>query len=162
MNYLINLLEGEAETTIKGLNLSNDNYKIALNMLTERYGDEQIIISSLMNKLLNLEGTHRFSNIKELRILYDTIETQVRCLNSMGLQAKNYGSMLIPVIMTKLPQEIKLIITRQFGKDIWDIDLILNAFKNELEIREKLLFTDNIENSEIPQASTLMTGNKFW
>ena len=162
MNYLINLLEGEAETTIKGLNLSNDNYKIALNMLTERYGDEQIIISSLMNKLLNLEGTHRFSNIKELRILlYDTIETQVRCLNSMGLQAKNYGSMLIPVIMTKLPQEIKLIITRQFGKDIWDIDLILNAFKNELEIREKLLFTDNIENSEIPQASTLMTGNKF-
>ena len=60
-----------------------------------------------MNKLLNLEGTTNFSNIKDLRILYDTIETQVRSLNSLRLDPKSYGPMLIPVVMSKLPQEKK-------------------------------------------------------
>ena len=48
MNYLVNLVEGE---TLKGLQLSNNNYKIVLKMLEERYGDEQILISSHMSKL---------------------------------------------------------------------------------------------------------------
>ena len=103
MNYLLNLVEGEAEKTLKGLQLSNNNYKVALEMLENRYGDEQTLISSHMNKLLNLEGSSGFTDIKELRGLYDTIATQIRSLNSIGLNEKNYGPMLIPVIMSKLP-----------------------------------------------------------
>ena len=55
MNYLVNLVEGE---TLKGLQLSNNNYTIVLKMFEERYGDEQILISSHMSKLLNLEASH--------------------------------------------------------------------------------------------------------
>ena len=35
----------------------------------------------------------------------------------------NYGPMLIPVVMSKLPENLKLNITRKFGQDLWDINL---------------------------------------
>ena len=51
--------------------------------------------------------------------------------------------MLAPVIMSKLPQEIKLILTRKFGKDIWAIDKLLTSLREEVEAREKVVLTDN-------------------
>ena len=53
----------------------------------------------------------------------------------------NYGPMLIPVVMSKLPENLKLNITRQFGQDLWDIKLILESFKNELAVLEKINLT---------------------
>ena len=49
MNYLINFVEGQAAETIKGLYLKNDNYLIALDLLKERFGDDQYIISAHIN-----------------------------------------------------------------------------------------------------------------
>ena len=55
MNYLINLVSGEAENCINGLCLCNENYTIALDLLKERYADKQVLISSHMNKLLEIK-----------------------------------------------------------------------------------------------------------
>jgi hypothetical protein len=43
-NYLRNKLTGEARSSIEGLTLSNDNYKVALKILHARYGNKQEII----------------------------------------------------------------------------------------------------------------------
>ena len=48
------------------------------------------------------------------------------------------------MLMTKLPNKLKLIISRQFGKNIWEITEILNLFRNELEAREKIDIEDNL------------------
>ncbi|XP_066915771.1 uncharacterized protein [Clytia hemisphaerica] len=52
--------------------------------------------------------------------------------------------------MSKLPQEIKLLLTRKFGKDVWAIDKLLEALQQEVEAREKVLLTENegVENYE--------------
>ena len=81
MNYLSNLVKGEAESTIRGLTLCNDNYKICLKMLQDRYGDPQVLISAHMNKLLNLEKIRNLHDLKALRSLCDQVEAQVRSLN---------------------------------------------------------------------------------
>ena len=143
MTYLVTLCQGEAELCIQGMSISNENYDTALRMLKERFGDEQILISAHMNKLLNLETTSNFINIKELRSLYNDIEVQIRSLRGIGLEEKRYGPMLAPVIMSKLPQEIKLILTRKFGKEIWAIDKLLYSLREEVEAREKVILTEN-------------------
>ena len=143
MTYLVTLCQGEAELCIQGMSISNENYDTALRMLKERFGDEQILISAHMNKLLNLETTSNFINIKELRSLYNDIEVQIRSLRGIGLEEKRYGPMLAPVIMSKLPQEIKLILTRKFGKEIWAIDKLLYSLREEVEAREKVTLTEN-------------------
>ena len=43
-----------------------------------------------------------------------------------------YGLMLIPVVMSKLPEYFKL----TTGQDLWDIKLILESFKNKLAVLE--------------------------
>ena len=52
-----------------------------------------------------------------------------------------YGLMLIPVVMSKLPEYFKLTTTQKFGQDLWDIKLILESFKNKLAVLEKLSLT---------------------
>ena len=108
MNYLINFVEGQAAETIKGLSLKNDNYLIALDLLKERFGDDQAIISAHMSKLLSVERVKNISDTKGLRKLTDVVKSQIRGLNSVGIEAKNFGPLLIPVVFSKIPDEIKL------------------------------------------------------
>ena len=60
----------------------------------------------------------------------------------------SYGPMLIPVVILKLPENLKLTITRQFSQDLWDIKLILESFKNELAVLEKLSLTKAADKDE--------------
>ena len=117
-NYLLSYLTGEALKTVQGLKLSEPNYSAAIEMLQERYGDKQVLISTHMNKLLNLSNSGNLNDLKYLRQLYNNIDTQVRSLTSLGVDSDSYGPMLIPAVMSKLPENLKLNITRQFGQDL--------------------------------------------
>ena len=77
MNYLLSYLTGEALKTVQGLKLSEPNYSAAIEMLQERYGDKQVLISTHMNKLLNLSNSGNLNDLKYLRQLYNNIDTQV-------------------------------------------------------------------------------------
>ena len=70
-----------------------------------------------------------------LRQLYDLIESQVRSLKSIGVSPNSYGSRLSSVVMSKLLQDLRLMISREV-KDGWDLDRILEVFPSELEARE--------------------------
>ena len=59
----MSLMEGEAELTLKGFALTDNNYKEALETLNRRFGDEQIIITSHMNKLLALPAAESLDDI---------------------------------------------------------------------------------------------------
>ena len=107
-------------------------------MLQGRYGDKQVLISTHMNKLLKLSNSRNSDDPKNLRQLYNNIDTQVHSLSSLGVDPDSYDPMLIPVIMSKLPENLKLNITRQFNQDLWDIKLVLESFENDLASVEKL------------------------
>ena len=51
----------------------------------------------------------------------------------MRIEAKNFGPLLIPVVLSKIPDEIKLIISRKFGKDVWNAEMILEILETELQ-----------------------------
>ena len=69
-------------------------------MLQERYGDKQVLISTHMNKLLNLSYSGNLNDLKYLRQLYNNIDTQVCRLTSLGTDPDSYGPMLIPAVMS--------------------------------------------------------------
>ena len=96
--YLQSYVRDEAQQAIQGLPLSGENYNKAWELLTERFGNSQLIRSSLMNKLIKLEKPSNGS-AKELRKLYDTIESNVRALKSTGIEKETLGPMLIPIVL---------------------------------------------------------------
>lgn len=127
-------------------------------MLDKRFGNKQLVISSHVKKLLDLDLIDA-KNTKGLRTLYDKIETEVRSLDALGCDSANYGTMLIPIIMTKLPQDIKLVLSRKFDDNIWELRDILKELEKELSAREKVTETDeNFEGSNF-SAQALFSGN---
>ena len=122
MTYLRNLLQGPALASITGLALTNKNYKAALEILKRRYDNKQALISLHMRKLLSLEKIHSISKIEKLRQFFDNLEIQVRSLENLGISSNMYGPLLIPVILEKIPEELTLIVNRQFSNnDNWDV-----------------------------------------
>ena len=146
LNYLRSYLEGPAAATITGLALTKENYRIAVDLLRERFGNKQVIISSHMDSLLKIPRVTLASDIKRVRDVYDKIEINVRSLQALGIKSEMYGSLLIPVMMEKIPEEFRLVISRKMKSDTWDINELLDAFKEELEAREKSRFVGGSSN----------------
>ncbi|GBM84851.1 hypothetical protein AVEN_19847-1 [Araneus ventricosus] len=82
-SYLKGLLGGSAANAINGFTLSDENYDQALNLLKQRFDREELVINAHMAKLLNLLPVNDSNNIYGLRKLYDTVEVQIRSLESL-------------------------------------------------------------------------------
>ena len=136
-NYLISRLERSAAEAISGLTLTASNYEEAIEILKGRFGNKQQIINRHMEILLNLDTVTSHQNMRSLRKLHDTVESNVRSLKSLGVPRESYGGLLSSILMNKLPQEFRLVITREMGNDDWQLDQLLTIFKRELEARER-------------------------
>ena len=134
-NYLRSLLEGPAAKSIQGLPLTESNYNSAKQILEGRFGRTQQVISAHMDDLLKIQACSG-DKISHLRAVYDKIHINVRGLESLGVTADQYGSFLIPVIMSKLPAEVRLQVARVTAKEIWEVQEILTVIKAEVEARE--------------------------
>lgn len=64
-NYLRSLLEGTAYDAIAGLALTAANYDEAIEILTKRFGNKQLIISKHMESLLHVTPLTTISEISE-------------------------------------------------------------------------------------------------
>ena len=78
-----------------------------------------------MNELLNIKKVERDRDLQGLRRLDDDIESHVRSLRSLDVGDDNYGSLLTPIIMERLPHQFKLTISKQVGDDTWDLTQLL-------------------------------------
>ena len=72
----------------------------------------------------------------QLRYLYDKISVNVRGLEALGIKSAQYGSLLIPVIMSKLPPDIRIHVARNTSQDVWEIEPLLDLLQREIEARE--------------------------
>ena len=97
------------------------NYEAALKILQDRFGKRQQIISAHMDDLLKLPFCADCKP-QQLCNIYDKIYVNVRGLEALGISSSQYGSFLIPVIMSKLPAEVRLQIARVSARDVWEVD----------------------------------------
>ena len=139
--YLNSLLEGSASESVAGLRLTAANYNEAVTILQRRFGDTDQIVSKHMEALLTLEGVTSQNNLKALRRLHDQVESQVRGLRALGIPAESYGSLLSPVILSKLPQEFRVIVSRQVREGRWHLDELMRTIDVEIKARERALNT---------------------
>ena len=78
-----------------------------------------------MEKLANLRLVSSDANITGLRKLFDEKESNVRRLEKLGIEANSYGSLLVPIIMNRLPHQLKLDASRNLSSDLWDLTELL-------------------------------------
>ena len=134
-NYLKSLLACSALEAIAGLTLSASNYGEAIAILERRFGNRQQIIDKHMDQLLNVNPVTSGNNLAGLRHLFNTTETHIRGLKSLGVTANSYGSLLSSVLLKKLPADIRLLISRRVSEKDWSLDAILKELQEELQAR---------------------------
>ena len=137
-------------------------------MLEKRFGNKQQIISRHMDTLLNLEAVTSPQNTRALRKLYNKLETNVRGLDALGVKAESYGTLLATVLVRKLPQELRLIVSRQESGE-WTISSLLKILGEELEARKRTVmprephpsqFAAPKKGNECPTSIALISGSR--
>ena len=55
----------------------------------------------------------------------------------------SYGNLLSSLFMNRLPQELRLIVSRQVGEAEWQIDEIMRIVEREISARERAFMPSN-------------------
>ena len=100
-----------------------------------------------MDVLLQLEGVNSSLDIKGLRHLYDKVEAQVTSLKAHR--------------MSKLPQDLCLMVSREVSRDEWDFEAILKVIEKEVEARERAVESSVTKKNvrSVPIAASLLAGS---
>ena len=141
--YLKASLTGKAAETIAGLPLTSANYDSAWVLLEKQFGDKQRLIANFMNKLVKISSVAESRDVARLRGFLGQVEVIIRGLQSLSVDESTFGSLLIPILLGKLPEDIKLQVTRLISSEIWDLREVLQLLSKEIEAREKCAFSTN-------------------
>ena len=98
-------------------------------------GNVQQIVSSHMERFAKLPNISSDSYLTEIRKFYDEIQSHVRCLDSLNVKSDSYSALLVPVIMGKLPSQIKLAVSRNLRSKWWGLAELLNLINTEIKAR---------------------------
>ena len=121
--------------TIKGLSLTEDNYDTAVEFLQRRFSNPQQIVAAHCEEIFKLPNCSN-DHASSLCFLYDKVMVHTRGLNLCGIEAQQYGSILIPVFMSKLPADVRIRVAREQNQELWDITELLKVIQLEVEARE--------------------------
>ena len=133
-SYLKAQLTGDASRAIAGFPLSNVNYEQAIKLLRERFGQPSKIISAHMQALLDIASPA--NQLTSLQLFYDTMENHVRGLESLGRSHESYGDLLVPIILGKLPHELRKNLAREHDNPEWKFQELREAIVKEIRILE--------------------------
>ena len=90
-----------------------------------------------MDALLKLPFLGKTADVWKLQQTYDEIEAHIRGLQALEVPTESYGSFLVPVLMTKIPEDICLLVGREMKDGEWNLTEILRILCSEIENRER-------------------------
>ncbi|XP_068229312.1 LOW QUALITY PROTEIN: uncharacterized protein [Palaemon carinicauda] len=138
--YLLSLLEGDARNVVKGLAHTSANYQVACKLLKERYHKPERIIFAHVQALLNGEVNINVSGPKgvaQLWKLRDDILIHIRSLEALGITGKQCEVFLTPIILSRLPSELRLEWARDGDGHESDLDWLLTFLDKEISRLER-------------------------
>ena len=95
--------------------------------------------------------------LTSLHEFHNSIEGHIRSLASLGKSQDSYGSLLVIIILGKIPAKIKQNLARVHGRQEWKIDELQEAILNEIYILEAGSQTDT-HPSPLPPTASFHTG----
>ena len=104
LTYLKSLLVGQARHCVEGLPLKSENYDTTCNLLKHRFGRQELVIFAHVQQLLGI-GASAGGKLQEL---VDRLLVQVRSLEALDITGQQYGVILPPLLLSRLPSEVQL------------------------------------------------------
>ena len=117
--YLKQYLKDEALDLAEGYPLSNDTYQQVVDVLTERFGDEELSIFAHLDAMHSLPKAT--NDLDDIRKVLDKCEMHIRCLSALGKGEESYGWFYTPLLLSKMPPYIRVEMYRRNGSRKWTL-----------------------------------------
>lgn len=131
LTYLMGSLEGTALETVQGLLTTNENYKIAVDLLKKRFGNKNTIINAHYDALSKLRRAK--DDRQDCRATLNTISRHLRVLSSLG---EIPGNNLRTLIVQKFPERMvyELSVLKGLDSEIEELlsglEILITALEN--------------------------------
>lgn len=100
-HYLQSCLKGKAAETIASLQITNENFTIAWELLNQRFENKKLIVFSHIASLVDIPNIAKENHVM-LRNLLDSYLKNSRALEALGENVQSWGSLLIYILINKL------------------------------------------------------------
>ncbi|XP_041451530.1 uncharacterized protein LOC121405044 [Drosophila obscura] len=101
LQHLRSCLKGPALDTISSLELTHASYPIALDLLDKRFNNKRLIFQAHVTDILGVPRVES-SSVSQLRSLSDTVNANLRALQSMGTMEQIADCILIHSLLQKV------------------------------------------------------------
>lgn len=135
--YLQSLLVGDAKKAVEGLSLTSAHYDIACSLLRKRFGRREKVVFSHIQGLLNVSSSGKGSRLSQLKSLQDQILVHVRSLEALEVSGSTYGIVLTPLVLSRLPSDVRLEWARKGEEKEGDLQYLLEFLDAEVYRRER-------------------------
>ena len=161
-SYLQSLLTGEAKAVIDGFATTAKNYTVACKMLVDRYGRKECIVFAHIQGLLNMSipSQGKGTSVTALWKLQDELLKHTRSLEALGVNGEEYGMFLTPVILSRLPSDIRMEWARDSEGRESDLAFLLEFLSKEIKRRERSETFKDMSDSKTNVAHELRTKPK--
>ena len=138
LNYLKGYLVGKARAVIAGIPTTDALYDTAVDLLKKRFEKPNVIQRAHINQLISITLVFNERNFAPLQRMQDEIKTHVRGLEALGIDMATYSGFVVPVLMERIHEMIRLNMIRFSGADQmnWTLEDFLDGFEKEILVRE--------------------------
>ena len=139
--YLRNSLSSQALSVIAGLAVTEENYSLAIDMLQQKFGRPEVIITALYAKLYDMPAvkSQRFSEVQHA---FQTINTVLQQLENQGEDLDGQRS-LHQQLFAKFPLDVKCKLEEWRESDKpWTIGEFRTLMQKYIRVRERVMQLD--------------------
>ena len=133
-SHLVNSLKSETAEFVAGYAVTGANYTKVVEVLKKEYGRDDIIKETHLGKLLSLMERKPSTTDATFRELYIEASTHARALDALKVDPASLKSILNTVLVTKMPEDFKLMWFR-FAKDDPTTEELLRSTTKKTEDR---------------------------
>ncbi|KAM8701740.1 hypothetical protein ACLKA7_005475 [Drosophila subpalustris] len=134
MWYLKTSVVGEAERMIRQIDLKEENYLHAWNILVDTYDNPRDIATTVLNRFLNQQAFN--DNVKSLKELYIVTMESLASLKGLGIDISTWDPILIEVLRNKLDSTNKTLYEQSISdsKHIQKLDTMLQFLDQRVRV----------------------------
>lgn len=162
LHYLKTSLSGEAETLLRSIAVTHNNYTLAWETLKKRYNNKRYISNCIFKKLFSLKPLSVESE-QSIKQLLDVTSECISSLSNLGLPTQSWDAIIVYLTVTKLDADSHRL-WEQTISDFNDFPTLENLFNflekrfrslEMIEYKGKAVKTKSFHSSRVDAEKTL-------
>ena len=105
-HYLSSTIKGDARKVIQHITASEQGFRVAWEILVDRYENERLIINTHIDNIMKLPSLASENTI-QLRQIVDTAKCNLEALKAMNVHTDTWDLMIIYILVNKLDNKTK-------------------------------------------------------